>query len=45
LKKCSINKLFGQRFEEEIVKISTGIHKKGCVKDYGKICEYRQVEN
>jgi hypothetical protein len=39
LKESSMNNLFVKRFEEEITKISSGIHKKGCVKNYGKICE------
>ena len=39
LKERSMNHLFIQRFEEELKKIASGIHKKGCTKNYGKVCE------
>jgi hypothetical protein len=39
LKEKSMNNLFVQRFEEELTQIAAGIHKKGGVKNYGKVCE------
>ena len=39
LKESSMNAHFIQRFEDELIKIAAGIHKKGGVKNYGKVCE------
>ena len=39
LKESAMDNQFIKRFEEELTKISTGIHKKGCVKNYRKVCE------
>jgi len=39
VKESAMNNLFVQRFEEELKKIASGIHKKGCTKNYGKVCE------
>jgi hypothetical protein len=39
LKERAMNNQFVQRFEEELTKISASIHKKGGVKNYGKVCE------
>jgi hypothetical protein len=39
LKESAMNNQFIKRIEDELNKIASGIHKKGCTKKYGKICE------
>jgi hypothetical protein len=39
LKESAMSNLFIRRFEEELIKIESSIHKKGGVKNYGKVCE------
>lgn len=39
MKESAMQNKFCQRFEEGMTNIEAGIHKKGGVKDYGKVCE------
>jgi hypothetical protein len=39
LKERSMNNLFVQKFEEELIKTEASIRKKGGIKNYGKVCE------